>query len=361
MPYRIMNLWTVLIGVAGLIVVALIVLFGADLRRASRTGPRWKRALVTASVALLAAIGVNFAARDALAEPVRPAQVKPVPPRVSCYLMVRRPDRPLASAALPVRMAALKKLGVMEKIKSDVLKKLTAQIRTEIPRYEKLVLSSTPAGSGERIKAGKALYDARGWLAAADMRLAVGDKPLADVPVWKALAKNWRDAEAAASGRKGRYPFDAKTKKSLLGALATAPDELNALATAGYLAAAEATMLKTALEGLPARVKRMRPTELQNATCYRPMSLARRDPLMTMLARMPLLEKVVKGGKLHPAAVKKIAEVVEIEIVKLTDEKYLKTLTPESRATAGNLVKAATSAIKKLNAAVKPKPAPAIG
>ena len=347
MPHRIMNLWTVVLGIAALVVVALMVLFGVDLMRASRTGPRWKRRMVAASLAVLAAIGVSIAAQEAAARPPRgPTCYKP--------MLVMPPG-----ATLPARMAALKKLGVMEKIKSDVLRKLTARIRADLVPYEKVIIPRLPAGSDEQTKARKTAADAGAWLAAADLRLAVGDKPLSDVPVWQGLVKNWRAAEEAASGRKGRYPFDAKTKKALLAALDAAPGELNALATAGYLTAAEAGFLKGALDGLPARVRRMRPVELRNATCYDPVAIVKRDPLVAMLARMPLLEKIAQGRKLHPAAVKRMAEVVEIEAAKLTDEKYLKGLTPDSRATAGNVARAARVAIKKLTAAVTPTPTPA--
>jgi len=350
-----MNLWTVVLGIAALVVVALMVVFGVDLVRASHTGPRWKRRVLTASLAILAAIGVNITAREASARDLRGPFRPPRGPMCYKPMLVMPPG-----AALPARVAALKKLGVMEKIKSDVLKKLAAQIRADVGPYEKNILPKFPAGLDARTKARKTLTDARSWLAAADLRLAVGDKPLADVPVWRDLVKNWRAAEEAASGRKGRYPFDAKTKKSLLASLATAPGELDALATAGYLAAAEAALLKGILKTLPARVKRMRPTELRNMSCYIPTSLVKRDPLVAMLARMPLLEKVAQERKLHPAAVKRIAEVVEIEVAKLTDEKYLKTLTPDSRATAGNVAKAARAAIKKLTAAVTPAPTPAV-
>jgi len=351
-----MNLWTVIMGIAALVIVALMVMFGVDLVRASRTGPRWKRRMLAASLAVLAAIGVNIAAQEASARPPRDLIRPPRGP--SCYMPVLVMPR---GAALPARMAALKKLGVMEKIKSDVLKKLAAQIRAEIVPYEKTVIPGLPAGSDAQTKARKTAADARGWLAAADMRLTVGDKPLADVPVWRGLVKNWRAAEEAASGRKGRYPFDAKTKKVLMAALDAAPGELDALATAGYLTAAEAGLLKGALKTLPARVKRMRPTELRNMSCYIPTLLVKRDPLVAMLARMPLLEKVAQGRKVHPAAVKRIAEIVELQVAKLTDDKYLKSLTPDSRATAGNVAKAARAVIKKLTAAAKLKPAPAAG
>jgi len=352
MPYRLLNIWTVVLGVAALVVVAMMVMFGADVMRAARTGPRWKRRTITASLAVLAAIGVNVAAREASAKPPM------IPQRPTCYdiVEINPPIRPPITV-FPARMLALDKLPVIKTLKPDVLKKLVAQVRRNLGLYETLAKSV----SSEQPKARDTIASAKKWLAAADLRLKVGDKPLADVPVWQGLMKNWRNAEEAASGRKGRYPFDAKTKKALLAALDAAPGELDALATAGYLTVAEAGLLKGALDGLPARVKRMRPTELRKATCYKPMSIVKPDPLVGMLARMPLLEKVAQGGRLHPAAVKKIAEVIEVELAKLTDEKYLKTLTPDTRTTAGNVAKAARAAIKKLTAAVKSKPTPTTG
>ncbi|MCP4379657.1 MAG: hypothetical protein GY794_26250, partial [bacterium] len=72
MPYRIMNWWTVLLGLAGLLVVAIMVLFGADLLRAARTGPKWKRMLVTASLSLMALLGIA-PARTLATEPTTAA------------------------------------------------------------------------------------------------------------------------------------------------------------------------------------------------------------------------------------------------------------------------------------------------
>ena len=57
MPHRLLNIWTVMLGLAGLLVVALMLLFGTDLASAARSGPKWKRALVTAAVSLASVLG----------------------------------------------------------------------------------------------------------------------------------------------------------------------------------------------------------------------------------------------------------------------------------------------------------------
>jgi len=55
MPQRTFNL---LIAIVGLALVAAIALVGFDVYRAAKTGPRWKRRLVGAGLALLAALGL---------------------------------------------------------------------------------------------------------------------------------------------------------------------------------------------------------------------------------------------------------------------------------------------------------------
>jgi len=53
-----MGVWLIVVGVVGLAAAAVLVLFGRDLVRASQTGPRWKRRLIVAALALLSAAGV---------------------------------------------------------------------------------------------------------------------------------------------------------------------------------------------------------------------------------------------------------------------------------------------------------------
>lgn len=59
MPQRVIWLWAVLLGLAGLVLAAALVLLGKDLLRASQTGPRWKRRVLTAALLLLAWAGVT--------------------------------------------------------------------------------------------------------------------------------------------------------------------------------------------------------------------------------------------------------------------------------------------------------------
>jgi len=58
MPQRVIGLWMVLVGILGIVLVAVFVLFGKDARRASASGPRWKRRLLTTGLMLLTAVGI---------------------------------------------------------------------------------------------------------------------------------------------------------------------------------------------------------------------------------------------------------------------------------------------------------------
>lgn len=64
MPHRIMTLAGVLTGLAGLAVLAALALTRGDVQSAARSGPRWRRTLVTAALALLAWIGLPALGKD---------------------------------------------------------------------------------------------------------------------------------------------------------------------------------------------------------------------------------------------------------------------------------------------------------
>ena len=80
MPQRVIHAWMIVVGIAGLLLAAALVLYGADLRRASRTGPRWKRRLLTAALGLLSGLSAGLASRGlARSASAAPAAVSPEP------------------------------------------------------------------------------------------------------------------------------------------------------------------------------------------------------------------------------------------------------------------------------------------
>ena len=78
---RFWNVWTLALGLLGLVIVVALVVIGLDLRRAKTRGPRWKRRIITAGLAVLAAVG---------AYPV--ADQHPYnQPEFTCYMPMRQP------------------------------------------------------------------------------------------------------------------------------------------------------------------------------------------------------------------------------------------------------------------------------
>jgi len=66
----------VLVGILGIVLVALFVLVGKDARRASATGPRWKRKLLATGLMLLTAAGIVGCNREAEDTPSRTSVVQ---------------------------------------------------------------------------------------------------------------------------------------------------------------------------------------------------------------------------------------------------------------------------------------------
>jgi hypothetical protein len=56
-PHRTVNIVLAALGLAGLVVIAVLAIWGADIRRAARSGPKWKRKTVAAGLLLLALMG----------------------------------------------------------------------------------------------------------------------------------------------------------------------------------------------------------------------------------------------------------------------------------------------------------------
>jgi hypothetical protein len=78
MPQRVIYAWTIVLGIAGLVLAGGLVLLGMDLYRASQTGPRWKRRLLAATMIILSASGVYAAGRKVADEVKTPAIAIPV-------------------------------------------------------------------------------------------------------------------------------------------------------------------------------------------------------------------------------------------------------------------------------------------
>ncbi len=102
MPHRVTGVPAAVLGVLGLFLVTGLLLLRADLRRAARTGPKWKRALVAAAMTLLASLGLGACAEDAQT----PAGGPPAATRAAAEA-----DRPPAAATRAATAPAVEALA----------------------------------------------------------------------------------------------------------------------------------------------------------------------------------------------------------------------------------------------------------
>ena len=132
---------------------------------------------------------------------------------------------------------------------------------------------------------------------------------------WKALLTLWQEAAAVASGERGAYPFDQQGKEALLAKLEASSATLQALHGRGLLNAPEAGLLDADVGTLMVAVQAKRASELELATCYRPMMVSpARDSAERLGSRLPLLEQLAASQVLHPEVVERVLVQVEADI-----------------------------------------------
>ncbi|MHC5037949.1 MAG: hypothetical protein ACYTHM_11600 [Planctomycetota bacterium] len=269
MPTRALNLW---LALPGLLLVAALILIGADIALSARRGPRWKRKLVGAGIALLALLGV-----PALREPKSGE-----PPAASREETTSNPDRPSSPSTMF--------------------------------QFPGLSFEAFPIRVGEE---GGDEGDGNGEGGRSR------DVDLAATPQWQSVAKAWKEGREVASGKRGQYPFDAKGKKTLLEALKSVPANLDVLERAGLLTPAETGFLKKELRPLIQRVEGYRTVEQKRMTCYEPMAMP--DPKKVSLeylrTRLYLLEGLAAQKKISKALLEKVLGNVENHVKRLEGEK----------------------------------------
>jgi hypothetical protein len=184
---------------------------------------------------------------------------------------------------------------------------------------------------------------------------AAKSSELSATPEWCHLAATWKEADEIGSGRRGDYPFDDVGKKRVLADLEKATQDIDALAIAHQLNEGEAGLLKKNLADLTDGVQAMRPTEMQNATCYRPMAMPQpgQKSMQRLTDRLPLLRKLGQSGKIQPEVAAKVLPAIEADVHELSSEKTLGKLSVTDRTKAVDLRRQAEDeldAIRKLSA-----------
>ncbi|MCU0723516.1 MAG: hypothetical protein MUC63_07865, partial [Planctomycetes bacterium] len=266
MPQRAYGL---LLGLTGLVAVAGLLLVGADVWLASGRGPRWKRSLLAAGLALGSWLGLISCASS-------PAGVAPA---TGAPASARGSGAPSAGSVSPG--AAFEPFP--------------------------LAVGEEPEGGDEGKDPGGA-------------RLSPRDERLAASPKWNEFAALLAEAREVAAGRRGAYPFRADEKKRLLSELEAASDLLWPLRAEGLLTTAEEAFLAGEIAALAVRVRGFRPFEMRMATCYEPVVPP--DPfrasLDTLRQRLELLEKIAAQGELSAKVVRKVLGSAEAHLKTLS-------------------------------------------
>jgi len=311
-----------LLAAVGALAVAAIALLGYDIWRSARTGPRWKRRLVGAGLALLVSLGVVSCE-----------------PQVMCYKPAPVPISQKSAKRLREQLVLLDKLLAEEKVDPAVARKVIEAIEKEL-------------GSG--VRGGEPPMDPdeeqtlrkEAWQKVRELRQRLDSSTsgstdartggaLADSGTWKRVAATWRESEEIASGKRGAYPFNERGKKRALAAIDQAVTDVGALQQAGHLAEAEAGLLTLDLAQLKRGVEAKRPTEMRMATCYDPMAMTpARDSMKRLAARLPLLEKLAAAETLQPGVVRKVLASIEADHATLSKPAMIERLPEADRQRA---------------------------
>ena len=321
MPQRVVNAWLVAVGLAGLAAVGLWAFCGRDARAAARTGPRWKRVLLAAGLAMLAAFGWAPSPSEAR-EPAPAADTGDASDTVMALFRMQ------AQMAELARLTAARDVnGPAITAAADTIESLAAVLRK-------------PGGMGGLTPKGQA--EAARLLALAEQRVPAaralvpaGTTDLARSAQWQVVADAWRTAgPLAASGKSStaqRKEADAKLK--------SASEALAALTQAGLLTAAEAGLLAVDAARLRTEIYRNPPTDMQ-VKCY---DMAFMPPARTSLKRLQqqvlLLKTIAAAKKLAPAALDKVVVAIERDLAILADPKQTTHLTVAQKPRAEDLRK----------------------
>jgi hypothetical protein len=340
MPYR--SAAGILMALAGLVAVAGLVLIGIDVYAAKQRGPRWKRRLLGAGLAVFGILGVWL------------AKPKPV---VACYMHRPEPFTAPSLQRLESQASLLGQLISTGKLDPEVARKALAATEAALvdASKEEVVngLSPTERGRAENLRL--SIW----WtIEKTRIRLEGGDPGLVGSLDWLKLAAAWGEAEEIVSGRRGQYPFDAAGKKRALDRLTQVGPDAERLAKTGLLNAPEAELLRQGAAALADQVARFRTTEQGGAMCYAPMILPVWGSAARLTDRLPLLQKLASADKLQPAAVRKVLAAVERDLAILDQKGALESLDAPTRAkaeTTREAVRVEVEKVKKLlDATAKP-------
>ncbi|MBT3201264.1 MAG: hypothetical protein HN350_15295 [Phycisphaerales bacterium] len=323
MLHRILSFWTVFLGLAGLLVVALMVLFGADLVRAARTGPKWKRALVTAAVSLASVLGF----------PIPSVQAADPPPAESASVASVASVAVSSVAAVFDLKIELEKLAALKSQRDFNPKTAAESIRKTKACVAILSQPShlSKLNDAGRTEAKRLIAESAPLIASVKALIPIGTTNLAQTPQWELILDTWRASGTLTTvkGSTGAQRVEMKKKFDL------AKNAIGELALAGLISNAEAGLLVIDADVIWSRIIASPPTDY-NKTCYEMVYIPPAKRSAQWLGkRLELVKKVAAADKVAPAAIDKVMGNINAHLAVLANDVELKKIrTPAERQAA---------------------------
>ena len=216
---------------------------------------------------------------------------------------------------------------------------------------EMATLSSDPVpddlDEAAQKQAGVACADARAQIDAIRKRLRGDATDPQKTKEWQTIIAAWKLAEPMA---KSGVSTTAE-RKIVAAALTDATVGALRLGRAGLLSMAEAELLVSEVMRIQGRIYRNRATD-SNVSCYRMAPIQPgKVSLDRLSARLPLLQRLAKSGKVNAPVLQKVLASIEADIATLSDEALLKQMGDDDAIARAErtaaAAKAALAAIKK--------------
>jgi len=313
------RLLLVALGVLGLLAIALAFVFRRDLARLAGTGPRRRRALFGAGLALLAPFGIGCAHKQAEApQAVDSDEDEPAVVAEDASALMRDTAEiarlQQRSDQLTAEIIAGDALEVtdderLEQIDSEI-GALREQMRRECEQQEEDKLPRVGLGRGARKLEGAALE------------------------TWKKIENTWQRADRIASDPERRRSFDHQQKDYLLDDLAGARTELQELTASGAISQGGGMLLAAELAVLYERAEGIVPSDERIDTrdrtgeflCYLPGEIPTREEQSVgfLWQRLPLLEKLVAADTIRVEVLAKVLPPIERELMFLLGTQALR-------------------------------------
>lgn len=266
----------------------------------------------------------------------------------TCYEpMMYTPGRD-GVARLEARVPMLEKLAESKALHPAVVKKVLEKVAADLALLRNAE-SSNDLKADDRKKADELVRKVDGLVKKVERRLSGDPKGAFGTPEWRTITAGLDKAGKLAAGGSTTAEREETTK-----ALDAARTAAGALAAAGRIAQEEATLIGLEADRLHTAIYRDPPTDAQ-VTCYDMAYMPpARDSLERLNRRLPLLEKLARGGKVRAEVIRRILPTVEADIRTLGDKQMVGELPPEEQKKAAETRSAAEAALASVKGALEP-------